>query len=62
MSEDQSHRPHRCYLGDGVYIDIEFGSLVLTTEDGISATNRIVLEPEVYRALLQYVARLGGKW
>lgn len=46
------------YLGDGVYADHDGHGLVLTTEDGISETNRIVLEPEVYEALLQYVQAL----
>jgi hypothetical protein len=47
------------YLGDGVYVDVdELGQLVLTTENGIEATNRIVLEPEVYNALVAYVAAL----
>lgn len=50
----------KAYLGDGVYADVEYGQLVLTTEDGISVTNRIVLEPEVYAALVAYVARLQG--
>jgi hypothetical protein len=45
----------RAYLGDGVYIDIDpWGCYVLTTEDGIRATNRIVLEPEVVAAFLAY--------
>jgi hypothetical protein len=49
----------KAYLGDGVYLDWDdFGTLVLTTENGIRETNRIVLEPEVYAALLEYVARL----
>lgn len=44
------------YLGDGVYVAPDgFGGLLLTTEDGIRATNTIVLEPEVYNALLRYV-------
>jgi hypothetical protein len=56
----------KVYLGDGVYLDWDdFGTLVLTTENGIRETNRIVLEPEVYAALLEYVARLkadaGGR-
>jgi hypothetical protein len=43
------------YIGDGVYIDIiDWGCLVLTTENGIEETNRIVLEPEVYNAFIQY--------
>jgi hypothetical protein len=50
--------PRRAYLGDGVYVDVERGMIRLTTEDGIRATNTIYLEPEVYEALVAYVARL----
>ena len=50
----------KSYLGDGVYVDFEYGQLVLTTEDGVSVQNRIVLEPEVYEALERYVDRLRG--
>lgn len=46
------------YLGDAVYADFDGYGIVLTTEDGIRATNTIVLEPEVVRAFVQYVARL----
>jgi hypothetical protein len=40
--------------------NVDFGdfALWLTTEDGIRTTNRICLEPEVYHALTEYVARL----
>lgn len=48
------------YLGDGVYAEVDgIGRIVLTTEDGISATNTIVLEPEVMTALLEYLKRPG---
>lgn len=48
--------PSKRYLGDAVYVQWkEWGDLVLTTEDGIRATNRIVLEPTVLRALLAYL-------
>ncbi len=46
------------YIGDGVYCDYDGYSFVLTTEDGISVTNTIVLEPNVYDALERYVIRL----
>ena len=48
------------YLGDGVYVDHDphFG-IRLTTEDGYSATNTIVLEPEVFAALVEYAERLN---
>ncbi len=46
----------KSYLGDGVYADIdEIGRLVLTTEDGVRATNTIVFEPEVYVAFRKYM-------
>ncbi len=54
------------YLGDGVYVDVEHGSLKLTTEDGISATNTIWLAPEVASALVDYIksicAQNGIQW
>jgi hypothetical protein len=47
------------YIGDAVYARFySYGALVLTTEDGIRATNTIVLEPEVLEALLGYLERL----
>lgn len=48
----------KSYLGDGVYVDFDGFSLVLTTENGIEVTNTIVLEPEVYSELTRYVAEL----
>lgn len=47
----------KSYLGDGVYADIENGMIKLTTENGISATNTIYLEMEVFDALTKYVNR-----
>jgi hypothetical protein len=47
----------KVYLGDSVYADLDdLGRLVLTTENGYhdDPRNRIVLEPEVYRALTDY--------
>ncbi len=49
------------YIGDAVYVDFDGFGIVLTTEDGIRATNRIVLEPEVYSALVRYVEALQDK-
>ncbi len=46
----------KTYLGDGVYVTIEYNQIVLTTENGgAQATNQIILEPEVYEALQKYV-------
>lgn len=49
------------YLGDGAYVDFDGYSLVLTAENGISATDTIVLEPKVYEALTRYVAELKAE-
>ena len=46
------------YLGDAVYANFDGYSVVLTTEDGIQATNTIMLEPECLFALDQYLKRL----
>lgn len=49
------------YRGDGVYIVHDGYAFTLTTENGVSTTNRIVLEPEVYAALVRYVDRMTTK-
>ncbi len=45
------------YLGDGAYAEFDGFGIQLTTENGISVTNRIYLEPEVYEALSLFVSR-----
>lgn len=51
--------PRKVYLGDGVYLSFDGYALVLTTENGDGfPTNTIVLEPEVYIAMEQFVNRL----
>jgi hypothetical protein len=42
-------------------VDYDGYSLTLTTENGAGPSNTIVLEPEVYRALLSYVERLKAR-
>jgi hypothetical protein len=50
----------KTYLGDGVYaeLDADIG-FVITTENGIEATNRIVLDWDVLMALLVFLKRNG---
>lgn len=43
------------YIGDGVYVSVEYGDLKLET-DRSGVIHWIVLEPQVYRALQEYVA------
>lgn len=47
------------YLGDAVYVSFDGYQLWLRTGDGNN--NRIALEPSVYVALTQYVARLKNE-
>lgn len=52
----------KAYLGDAVYVEIDdFGDVVLTTENGVRETNRIVLEERVYSALLSYVGSASSR-
>ena len=51
----------KVYLGDGAYAEFDGYALVLTTENGISVTNTIVLEPEVYGALVRFVAAIEAR-
>ena len=51
----------KVYLGDSVYVAFEHPFVVLTTEDGVSVTNRILLEPEVTVALVDWLKQTFGK-
>ena len=46
--------PEKQYLGDAVYVSTDGYYLTLTTEDGVSESNRIMLEPPVYQSLLAF--------
>jgi hypothetical protein len=45
----------KTYLGDGVYASFDGYTINLTTENGISVTNSIYMEPEVMGAFFKYV-------
>jgi len=46
----------KLYLGDAVYVDVtKHGEIILTTENGVRATNTIVLEPKVLQSFLDYL-------
>jgi hypothetical protein len=44
------------YIGDGAYAEWDGDCIILTTSNGISITNRIVLEFEVLQSLESFVA------
>lgn len=46
------------YLGDGVYVGHDGYQIWLETSNGISTTNRIALEPQVWAKLVGYVESL----
>lgn len=46
----------KTYLSDGAYAEIDqWGDVVLTTEDGRSVQNRVVLEPCAWQLLVRFV-------
>lgn len=48
----------KVYLGDAVYAQFDGLGIILTTENGIMATNTIFLEPDVLASLELFVAKL----
>ena len=46
------------YLGDSVYANFDGYHIVLTTNNGLGASNTIALDPDVYNALLQFKERI----
>ena len=46
------------YIGDGVFVDFNGFEIILTTENGVEVTNRIILDFNIYKELLNYVIRL----
>ena len=46
------------YLGDSVYANFDGYAITLTTENGMGASNTIVLEPLILKALEQYVEQM----
>lgn len=58
------HDTKKAYLGDGVYARHEDNdAIVLTAEDGVTVSDEICIEYEVYNALIQYACRVwpGGE-
>ena len=49
------------YIGDAVYVEYDGLDIILTTEDGVSVTNSIVLEPKVWDNLVAWLASFGER-
>lgn len=56
QDDDARDLRERTYLGDGVYAQESNGMILLTTLTG----DRIYLETEVYRSLVEYAHRAWG--
>lgn len=52
------------YLGDGAYVQIGsyYGEVALTTEDGVSVQNRVVLGPGEMKRLQEWVTERAAEW
>lgn len=48
---------HRTSLGNGIYVELDDIGIKITTMSGFVVTNTILLEPENYAALVDFVAR-----
>lgn len=61
MSKTDLPAPEKSYLGDGAFVQLgSFATeVVLTTEDGVSEQNRVVLGPHEINALLEWLKRQG---
>ena len=60
---DNSQHPDREYLGDSVYVDYNSArQIVLELDNGMGIHTTIVLEPEVFDELVNYVERIQNKY
>lgn len=50
----------KTYLGDGVYADCYDNGFILYTDYGEGPQNTILIEPEVYDALVKFVELVRG--
>ncbi len=50
--------PNKEYIGDGVYIQGTCEEIILTTEDGISVQNTIILDVDLIKNINRFVDRI----
>lgn len=51
----------KIYLGDGAYAEFDGFSVHLTTENGITTQNRVVLEPQCLEAFLRWLPQFYNR-
>ncbi len=61
MSVDREGNEAR-YLGDGAYVSFDGFAFTLYTDDGISISNRVVIEPHSISVLLAFAKTLGVRF
>jgi len=59
MNRTEVEKTSKFYIGDGVYVRTDGFSTILTTEDAISPTNEIYLEPDMVRKIVEYCKGKG---
>lgn len=47
------------YIGDGAYAEFDGYGILVTAENGISIQERIYLEPNVLKNLIEYAKKQG---
>ena len=52
--------PRKVYLSDGAYAAYEYGTIVITAENGICETNRVVLDPFGIEVLIKFLVQIYG--
>ena len=57
---DRTMKIEKDYMGDGIYADDEGYAMRLTSENGISVLQEIVIEPFMLQAINRYAVRMWG--
>lgn len=58
MSSIPQKAYEKVYIGDGAYVRFDGFYIWLTTENGITTTNEVALEPDVLRSFEAYIRDL----
>ena len=52
---DEAKINYNQYLGDGLYVDYDGWQVEVYASNGISATNKVFMDPSVLKAFLRYI-------